>query len=73
MTARTCKVCGCAFPARTNYKCCSDTCSKTNQRQRMKAWKTDHPERMTEIRRQFMPPRGITTPLKNNTHSIHNQ
>jgi hypothetical protein len=51
---RNCKVCGADFPARTNYKCCSDTCSKTNERQRMKAWQTDNPERMNEIRRRFV-------------------
>jgi hypothetical protein len=51
---RICKMCGAGFPARTNYKCCSDMCSKANERQRMKAWQLGHPERMNEIRRQFI-------------------
>lgn len=51
---RACKVCGADFPARTNYKCCSTACSKTNERRRMRAWQTANPERMTEIRRQFL-------------------
>jgi hypothetical protein len=51
---RTCKICGADFPARKNYKCCSDTCSKENRRQRMKAWQINNPERMNQIRRQFI-------------------
>jgi hypothetical protein len=50
---RACKVCNVEFPARTNYKCCSPECSKTNQKRRMKAWNGANPERISEFRERF--------------------
>jgi hypothetical protein len=50
---RLCKICDREFKAKTNYKCCSVECSKTNQQRRMKAWNSAHPERINEFRRQF--------------------